>query len=151
MFTFVACIATSIRSSCLAGYTFGLQCLAACHTSLSFSHSSTNPQAVQNQLDRDQKVADLLTSMENVYSFVDELTVFPEKIKSLEDVIKKILQQTFECAMFIQEFAGCGFASMSCCILWSSHTDTPQNEPSSRHSQIRRLTESRISSPSSPS
>jgi hypothetical protein len=68
---------------------------------------------VKNQLDRDLKVIDLMASMENVYSFVDELQSLRDKNKTLDKVIKLILQQTFECAIFIQEYAGRGFASAS--------------------------------------
>lgn len=49
--------------------------------------------------------------MKDTYSFVNTIKTFPEKIPVLEDVVGQILQQTFECAMFIQEYAGCGFAS----------------------------------------
>jgi hypothetical protein len=66
---------------------------------------------VGNQFDRDQKVIDLMASMEDVYSFVDEIQSLREKNKTLDKVIKLILQQTFECAIFIQEYAGRGFAS----------------------------------------
>jgi hypothetical protein len=68
-------------------------------------------QIVRNQLDRDQKVIDLLASMENVYSFVDEIQSLRDKNPTLDNVIKLILQQTFECAIFIQEYVGSGFAS----------------------------------------
>lgn len=66
---------------------------------------------MKNQLDRDQKIIDLLTSMENVYSFVDEMQSVRDKNTTLDNVIKLILQQTFECAIFIQEYSGMGFAS----------------------------------------
>ena len=68
-------------------------------------------QIVKNQLDRDRKIIDLLTSMEKVYSFVDEIQAVRDKNTTLDSVIKLILQQTFECAIFIQEYAGMGFAS----------------------------------------
>lgn len=63
-----------------------------------------------DQLDRDLAIAELLAAMENVYSFVDVLQTFPEKIKILEDTITKILTQTVECAIFIREYSGNGFA-----------------------------------------
>jgi hypothetical protein len=66
---------------------------------------------VKDQLDRDQKVIDLMTSMENVYSFVDEIQSLRDKNNTLDKIIKLILQQTFECAIFIQEYTGRGFAS----------------------------------------
>jgi hypothetical protein len=68
-------------------------------------------QVVKDQLERDRRVIDLMAAMEHVYSFVDEIQFIPDKIKSLERVIKTILQQTFECAIFIQDYSGLGFAS----------------------------------------
>jgi hypothetical protein len=47
--------------------------------------------------------------MATVYSFVDEIQSFPNKIKVLEDTIAKILIQTVECAIFIREYSGHGF------------------------------------------
>jgi hypothetical protein len=64
---------------------------------------------VKGQLDRDQTITELLAAMENVYSFVDVLQQFPEKIKILEDTITRILTQTVECAIFIREYSGNGF------------------------------------------
>jgi hypothetical protein len=75
-------------------------------------------QIVKSQLDRDQKVTVLLASMEDAYSFVDIVKSVPEKIKTLDNVIKAILQQTFECAIFMQEYWGSGFAS-TWSPLWS--------------------------------
>lgn len=54
---------------------------------------------------------DLLSTMEKVYSFVDAIqTDVTEKIKVLEDVIKRIFTQTVECAIFIREYTDHGFA-----------------------------------------
>lgn len=48
--------------------------------------------------------------MENVYSFVDVIQSLPSKLELLEDIIVKILKQTVECAIFIREYTGHGFA-----------------------------------------
>jgi hypothetical protein len=47
--------------------------------------------------------------MEDVYTFVDDVKNFPSKLLSLEEIVKKILFQTIECSLFIQEYSGCGF------------------------------------------
>lgn len=52
-----------------------------------------------------------MASMARVYSFVDEIKVVPDRVDSLDAVIKSILQHTFECAIFIREYSGQGFAS----------------------------------------
>jgi len=60
---------------------------------------------VRNQVTTDQKLIGLVGTMESVYSFVDAIqSNVAEKVKVLEDVIKKILAQTIECSMFIQEY-----------------------------------------------
>jgi hypothetical protein len=48
--------------------------------------------------------------MDNVYSFVDVVRSVPNKLQLLEDIIAKILRQTVECAIFIREYTGHGFA-----------------------------------------
>ena len=60
----------------------------------------------------DQSVRDLADTMQNVYSFVDAIEAVPSKIRQLEDVIRQIFVQTAECAIFIQEYSGHGFAGM---------------------------------------
>ena len=58
---------------------------------------------VQDQQARDQKILELVASMDNTYSFVicaDELKKYP----ALQDVLEQILKQTIECGYFIQEY-----------------------------------------------
>ena len=66
--------------------------------------------AVKGQVERDQQLIDLVTTMENVYTFVDAVQALPNKIVVFEDVITSILKQTVECAIFIREYTGHGFA-----------------------------------------
>ncbi|KZP11375.1 hypothetical protein FIBSPDRAFT_937586 [Athelia psychrophila] len=58
----------------------------------------------------DQSVADLANTMQDVYSFVDAIEAVPSKIQLLEGIIEKIFIQTVECAIFIREYSGRGFA-----------------------------------------
>ncbi|KZP27218.1 hypothetical protein FIBSPDRAFT_948837 [Athelia psychrophila] len=58
----------------------------------------------------DQSVADLASTMQGTYSFVDALEAVPSKIPLLEDIIQRIFIQTVECAIFIREYSGHGFA-----------------------------------------
>ena len=48
--------------------------------------------------------------MEGAYSFVRDVVAVENKVKRFEDTIIKIFQQTVECAIFIREYAGRGFA-----------------------------------------
>jgi regulatory protein YycI of two-component signal transduction system YycFG len=60
-------------------------------------------QIVQAGQARDQQILDLVTAMENTYSFVvsaDELKNHPV----LQNIIEQILKQTIECGYFIQEY-----------------------------------------------
>ncbi|KAJ7480978.1 hypothetical protein FB451DRAFT_155281 [Mycena latifolia] len=65
--------------------------------------------AVKNQQDTDDKLLKLVETMDEVYSFVKDVKFLREKIKSLEDKSSAIFKQTFECALFIQEYTGHGF------------------------------------------
>ena len=62
------------------------------------------------QLEIDQSVADLANTMRDVYNFVDAIEAVPSKIIQLEDIIQRIFVQTVECAIFIREYSGHGFA-----------------------------------------
>ncbi|KZP06550.1 hypothetical protein FIBSPDRAFT_939960 [Athelia psychrophila] len=70
----------------------------------------TNRQIIVAQVAIDQSVADLLQTIQDVYGFVDAIKEEPSKIKLLEDIIERILNQTAECGRFIQEYLGHGFA-----------------------------------------
>ncbi|KIL54678.1 hypothetical protein M378DRAFT_92097 [Amanita muscaria Koide BX008] len=59
---------------------------------------------VKAQQDRDQKISDLVRTMEILYSFValtDELA----ENRVLQDIVEQILKQTIECGFFIQEYS----------------------------------------------
>jgi hypothetical protein len=58
---------------------------------------------VKAQQVRDQRILNLVTTMEETYSFVvsaDEL----KQEYDLQDIVKRILKQTIECGYFIQEY-----------------------------------------------
>jgi hypothetical protein len=65
---------------------------------------------VKGQLERDSKLVGLVQTMEDVYSFVEASDSFREKVQLLEVTIGRILKQTVECAIFIREYTGHGFA-----------------------------------------
>jgi hypothetical protein len=59
---------------------------------------------VKAQQDRDEKISDLIRTMEETYSFVamaDKLQQNPV----LQDIVEQILKQTIECGWFIQTYA----------------------------------------------
>jgi hypothetical protein len=67
-------------------------------------------QMVQAEQSRDQRILDLVTAMENTYSFVvsaDELKNHPV----LQNIVEQILKQTIECGYFIQEYTRRNFSS----------------------------------------
>lgn len=68
-------------------------------------------QVVRDQVATDQKVIDLVATMETVYSFVDAVeSDAVGKVTLLEDTIRRIFVQTVECAIFIREYTNHGFA-----------------------------------------
>ena len=52
--------------------------------------------------------------MNEVYLFVNTIQSVLNKLQLLEDIVAKILQQTVECAIFIREYTGHGFAGEDC-------------------------------------
>jgi len=58
---------------------------------------------VKAQQVRDQRISDLVSTMEDTYSFV----AFADELKAngvLQDIVEKILKQTIECGFFIQKY-----------------------------------------------
>jgi hypothetical protein len=73
---------------------------------------------VQAQQARDQRILDLVATMDTTYSFVvsaDELKNQPV----LQKIIKEILKQTIECGYFIQEYMRHSFGG-----LWKVYSNT---------------------------
>ena len=66
-------------------------------------------QAVKSQLERDKAVIELFKTMEDVYTFVDAIESLPSKLKLLEEIVGKILNQTVNCAIFIRAYTDHGF------------------------------------------
>jgi hypothetical protein len=67
---------------------------------------------VQNQRETDDKVLQLVQTMVELYSFAEDIESLRDKMKSLENVVE-ITKQTLECAIFIQEYTGHGFAGIT--------------------------------------
>ncbi|KIM82890.1 hypothetical protein PILCRDRAFT_7772 [Piloderma croceum F 1598] len=67
--------------------------------------------AIKGQIERDQNLIDLVMTMDDVCSFVDEVQLIPNKLERLTDIIADILKQTVECAIFIREYTGHGFTA----------------------------------------
>ncbi|KAJ7117517.1 hypothetical protein C8R44DRAFT_707884 [Mycena epipterygia] len=66
-------------------------------------------QAVKQQQETDEKIVELVQTMETMFSFVEDTESLPRKIKGLEDTCLAIVKQTVECAIFIREYTGKGF------------------------------------------
>ena len=50
--------------------------------------------------------------MIEVWTFVASADNLKDKLRSLEDVVRKLADQTFECVVFIREYTNHGFAGM---------------------------------------
>jgi hypothetical protein len=100
-------IDTSLCGSRMASDIFSLQ--GAPYTTFARVSVEKSAQIIQEQLDRDQAIIDLLDTMELAFAFVDVVETLREKIALLDDTIQNILRQTFECALFIREYAKHGF------------------------------------------
>ncbi|KAJ7093766.1 WD40-repeat-containing domain protein [Mycena epipterygia] len=83
--------------------------------------------AAKKQQETDDKLLKLVETMVDVYSFVEDVEALPEKIKSLEDKALAIVQQTVECALFIQEYTANGFCERAVQNLWN-HADKKIDE-----------------------
>jgi hypothetical protein len=64
---------------------------------------------VKKQRETDEKIFELVQTMETTFSFVEDSESLPGKVKRLEDTCLAIIKQTVECAIFIREYIGTGF------------------------------------------
>ena len=67
---------------------------------------------VKAQQVRDKRISDLVSTMEDTYSFV----AFADELKAngvLQDIVEKILKQTIECGFFIQKYTEHNFGGSS--------------------------------------
>ncbi|KAJ7605980.1 hypothetical protein DFH06DRAFT_1348396 [Mycena polygramma] len=67
--------------------------------------------AVKRERATEEKLHKLVDTMVAVYSFTEETDVLAKKLKNLEDKILALVKQTVECALFIREYSGHGFAA----------------------------------------
>ncbi|KAF7348855.1 WD40 repeat-like protein [Mycena venus] len=80
-------------------------------------------ETIKNQQAMDDKTLELVQNMVEVYSFVEDVEALSQKIKRVENVITEITKQTLECAIFLREYTGHGFAGRLMRNTWS---DTSQ-------------------------
>ncbi|KAJ7083547.1 WD40 repeat-like protein [Mycena epipterygia] len=77
-------------------------------------------QAVKKQRETDDKIAQLVDTMVETYSFVEDIDFLVQKIKSLEDKTLALVKQTVECSLFIQEYTANGFCNRVVRNTWSN-------------------------------
>ena len=60
---------------------------------------------MSTQMDRDDRIQNLFTTMNSFYDIVSDLEKEPEKTHTLQDLLQRIAKQTTECFYFIREYA----------------------------------------------
>jgi hypothetical protein len=65
-------------------------------------------QSILTQIDRDNRIHQLVEVIDDVYSFVKDADIV-KKIESQEKIFAAMVQQTTECAYFIRDYAIKGF------------------------------------------
>ena len=66
-------------------------------------------QVLRERITKDSKIAELLKEMAQLYHFVDEFQTNPGMHMTLKNVMVRILKQTVNCGLFLQEFLEIGF------------------------------------------
>ncbi|TCD69881.1 hypothetical protein EIP91_005958 [Steccherinum ochraceum] len=66
-------------------------------------------QSLYKHVEADHKVAELLKEIAGVYHFVDEYQTQPSMYMTLQHTMKRILKQTINCVLFLQEYFEIGF------------------------------------------
>ncbi|KAJ6532351.1 WD40-repeat-containing domain protein [Mycena capillaripes] len=76
-------------------------------------------EAVKEQGEADDKVFQLVQTMVDIYSFVEDVEFLSLKVQRLKSNILEIARQTLECALFICEYLGYGFSVRLIRNTWS--------------------------------
>ncbi|KAJ7609452.1 hypothetical protein FB45DRAFT_1126799 [Roridomyces roridus] len=77
-------------------------------------------QVVKKQQDTNDKLMNLVQTMDQVYDFVEAVEFLPQKVKSLEKQVSSIVKVTVECALFIQEYTAHGFCTHAIQGIWDT-------------------------------
>ncbi|KAI6012810.1 hypothetical protein F5J12DRAFT_820855 [Pisolithus orientalis] len=96
---------------------------------------------LKTQLGQDARLDALGSLMKDAYLFVEDIKPFPEKIPMLEETIRKLLVQTSECIMFVQECSGHGFAKRLVSTAW---VDRRINDFTDSFTSLKRALESGV-------
>lgn len=94
-------------------------------------------------MDTDQSLVELVDALDSVWSVVATSLELKDKLEELDNIISKIVNLTTECAIFIREYLGHGFASMSIATTSSRH-DT-DSHPGRVAGRIRSAPDPKIS------
>ncbi|KAH8094835.1 hypothetical protein BXZ70DRAFT_946244 [Cristinia sonorae] len=78
--------------------------------SLAWSMVSAMIKAVHGQLHRDDQIIKLLAAIDSAYDFAHTIHDMHDLTDVVEKTVDMVLKQTIECAGFIQEYYGTGFA-----------------------------------------
>ncbi|KAJ7898882.1 hypothetical protein B0H14DRAFT_105493 [Mycena olivaceomarginata] len=79
---------------------------------------------VKHQKDNDTKLCKLVDAVLDTYSLLGDIDSLPGRIESVEDTVLLIVKQTFECALFIQEYIGHGFCNRAIRSIWADPSKT---------------------------
>ncbi|KAF7341328.1 WD40 repeat-like protein [Mycena venus] len=100
-------------------------------------------QVAKRQRDTDAKFVTLVETMVDVYSFVGDVESLPRKIKSLENKALAIVQQTVECALFIQEYTSRNFRDRAVQGIWN-RTEQKIDELSAAFRKLKESSDDRL-------
>ncbi|KAF7967919.1 hypothetical protein HWV62_32533 [Athelia sp. TMB] len=126
------------KIKCIADATVGVvDTLAKVHpyANTAWTVLSSLYKAYEQQKETDAKVLALFRQMAELYSFVDDVGSLPEKIKRLEAVITRVLEQTTECGIFFREYTSKGFL----CRYLGQATSNPSQMVSNLSSTLGQL------------
>ena len=80
----------------------------------SFCVDSLTPplQLLRHQLEEDSKLLDMVEDMKTAFDFSTEANKLDDSTEKLKPTVKKLLEETAECARFVQDYARRNFVGM---------------------------------------
>ncbi|KAH7920290.1 hypothetical protein BV22DRAFT_1074193 [Leucogyrophana mollusca] len=108
---------------------------------LAWSVLSVIPKTIGAQMNRDQKVQQLWSTMADMLSFLNDAEPVIEQCQVR--IVSKMMQQLYECALFVREYCGKGFAKRALRDSMSTSTDSAIDQYNAAFKELKEQFKSR--------
>ncbi|KAH7918285.1 WD40 repeat-like protein [Leucogyrophana mollusca] len=108
---------------------------------LAWSVVSVIPKTIGAQMDRDQKVQQLWSTMADMLSFLEDAKAVTEECQV--PIVSEMMKQIYDCALFVREYCGKGFAKRALRDSLTTSTDSTIDQYNTAFKELKEQFKSR--------